>query len=361
MTDRIKNIVVAVLCGLWVFGLSLWGIIEPDKDISLSERRNLAQLPAVGSENFESDFEKYSADQFPLRESFRRIKAISEFYIFRQLDSNGIYLRKGYASKLEYPLNEDKLEKAASRFEYVYDTYLKDSGGGIYLSVIPDKNYFLAEGGGYPCLDYDEFVSLIREKMPYAEYIDIFPTLEIGDYYKTDTHWRQENLAETANALAEGMGSSLSLEYEERTLDQPFYGVYSGQSALPLSGEKLSYLWNSLFERVSVYNYEEQDYGPVYDLGRADGADPYEIFLSGPRSLMVIENPEAESEKELIIFRDSYGSAIAPLLIEAYSKITLVDIRYLPSPNLKFFVDFDGADTLFLYSTLVLNNGDTLK
>ena len=33
MTDRIKNIVVAVLCGLWVFGLSLWGIIEPDKDI----------------------------------------------------------------------------------------------------------------------------------------------------------------------------------------------------------------------------------------------------------------------------------------------------------------------------------------
>ena len=366
MNMKIKNIIVVALCGIWVFGLALWGILSPDAEISLSERRKLAQMPEINSESllngeFMSGFEKYSADQFPLRESFRRIKSISEYYVFGQLDSNNIYMYRGYASQLEYPLNESSVENAVQKFEYLYEKYLKNNGGNIYLSIIPDKNYFMAESGGYPHMDFDLMVSQFREKTPYAEYIDIFPTLELSDYYRTDTHWRQENLLDTANALANGLGVSLSAEYEQIELDVPFYGVYYGQSALPLPGEKMYYLDNDLFDGVTVYNYEAQGYGPVYDLERANGTDPYEIYLSGPRSLMVIENPNATTDKELIIFRDSFGSSIAPLLIEAYSKITLVDIRYLPSPMLGRFVDFEGADTLLLYSTLVLNNSVTFN
>lgn len=366
MKTKLKNIIVASLCGIWVFGLSLWGIFSPDKDISLSERRSLAKMPELSTEtvsdgSFMSHFEKYSADQFPLRESFRRIKSIGEYYLFRQLDSNNIYLHDGYASQLEYPLKESSVETAASRFEYIYDKYLKDNGGSVYLSVIPDKNYFLAEDGGYPHIDFDKMITSLREKTKFAEYIDIIPTLEISDYYRTDTHWRQEKLTETAAKLAEGLGVELSLEYEQKKIDVPFYGVYYGQSALPLAGEDMYYLWNDLFDDVTVYNYEAQGYTPVYDLEKAEGADPYEIYLSGPRSLMVIENPNADTERELIIFRDSYGSSIAPLLIEAYSKITMVDIRYLPSPMLKNLVDFENADALFLYSTLVLNNSETFK
>ena len=366
MDKKMKNIVVALLCGVWVFGLALWVTLKPDAELSVSERRKLQQMPETSREtlldgSFMSTFEKYSADQFPLRESFRRIKSVGEYYFFRQLDSNNIYLYKGYASQLEYPLDKASIDNAAERFRYLYDTYLKDAGGDVYLSIIPDKNYFMAEDGGYPHLDFDELVTSLREKTPYAEYIDIFPTLNIEDYYRTDTHWRQEKLLGTASALADGMGVSLGLEYEQKALDTPFYGVYYGQSALPLSGETIYYLWNDAFSDVSVYNLEADAYGDVYDLARADGTDPYEIYLSGPRSLMVIENPNATTDKELIIFRDSFGSSIAPLLIEAYSKITLVDIRYLPSPMLKRFVEFEGADALLLYSTLVLNNSVTLN
>ena len=366
MNKRIKNTVVALLCGVWVFGLALWGILKPDSEISVSERRKLQKMPEINREtllggSFMSDFEKYSADQFPLRESFRRIKSVGEYYVFRQLDSNNIYLYKGYASQLEYPLDVKSIDNAAAKFRYLYDNYLKDSGGKVYLSIIPDKNYFMAEEGGYPHLDFDALVASLREQTEYAEYIDIFPTLDLEDYYRTDTHWRQETILDTASALAEGMGVSLSLSYEEKELETPFYGVYYGQSALPLSGEKIVYLQNDMFDGVSVFNLEANAYGEVYDLARESGTDPYEIYLSGPRSLMVIENPNASTDKELIIFRDSFGSSIAPLLIEAYSKITLVDIRYLPSPMLRRYVDFTGADTLLLYSTLVLNNSITFN
>ena len=85
------------------------------------------------------------------------------------------------------------------------------------------------------------------------------------------------------------------------------------------------------------------------------------MFLSGSKSLLTIENPNATTDKELIIFRDSFGSSIAPLLAEGYAKITLVDIRYMSPNMLGNFMEFTDQDVLFLYSTGVLNNSITIK
>jgi len=56
-----------------------------------------------------------------------------------------------------------------------------------------------------------------------------------------------------------------------------------------------------------------------------------------------------------VLFRDSFGSSIAPLFLENYSKITLVDLRYISKDVLENYIEFDKQDVLFLYSTLVLN------
>ena len=71
----------------------------------------------------------------------------------------------------------------------------------------------------------------------------------------------------------------------------------------------------------------------MYDKELARGRDPYEMFLSGSQSVITIENPNATSEKELVILRDSFGSSIAPLFVESYSKITLLDARYSNNSN----------------------------
>jgi hypothetical protein len=78
--------------------------------------------------------------------------------------------------------------------------------------------------------------------------------------------------------------------------------------------------------------------------------------------LITIENPEAASDKELILFRDSFGSSIAPLLLGGYSKITMVDLRYISTDLLDNYIDFTkGQDVLFLYSTQILNNSFMLR
>ena len=363
--NNMNTIVTVIVPGIVFVSLTMASWLLPPQEFSDNERRKLTQRPKfsldiISDGSFMTEFEKYTLDQFPLRDQFRTLKAYTTYDVFGQLDNHDIYIQDGYAAKLEYPLQMDSLEHAADRFAYIYEKYLADKEMNIYLSIVPDKSYFLAEKHGYLSTDYEKLFHVMRNHMNYADYIDITGTLDITDYYKTDTHWRQEKLPETAAVLAEGMGTSISGAYTEYALDVPFYGVYYGQSALPLPPETLYYLSNDVLDGCIVTNHEDQTMGSIYNMEKKSGKDPYEIFLSGPRSLITIENPNCESDKELVIFRDSFGSSIAPLLSEGYAKITLVDIRYLRADLLERFIEFKNQDVLFLYSTSVLNHSETL-
>lgn len=366
MTSKTKYKIITMTTVLFMGMMTLFAWIKPADTFSQSERRRLEQFPEISLETFlsgkfMSDFESYAKDQFPLREGFRRLKALFATEVLNQGDNNGIYIVDGYAGKLDYPLNETGLLRAAERFRYIYDRYMAETDVNVYFSMIPDKNYFLAEENGYPSMDYEELFQKMLENTDYMEYIDITDLLSIEDYYKTDIHWRQEEIVDVAKRLMGRMGRPMSLEYKVDTLDQPFYGVYYGQSALPLKAEAIHYLTNEMLDDCLVYDWQNDQSSSVYDMEKAHGRDPYEIYLSGALSLITIENPAAASDAELILFRDSFGSSIAPLFIEGYSKITLVDIRYMHPDLLGKYMEFKDQDVLFLYSTSVLNHGETIK
>ena len=99
----------------------------------------------------------------------------------------------------------------------------------------------------------------------------------------------------------------------------------------------------------------------MYDMEKAEGKDPYGMFLSGTRPILTIENPHVDNGEELIVFRDSFGSSLVPLLMKGYEKITVLDIRYVNSAMLGQVVDFGEQEVLFLYSTMLLNNSLALK
>lgn len=368
MTVKIRNIAVIAVAAVVIFGLGLWSIIKPDTEFSDSERRHLAKMPEVSAQNiflekgdqsFMMEFEAYATDQFPFREEFRRLNSMFSRYCFGKKEINDIYVADSYAAKLEYRLNESSLDWAAGRFKYIADRYLEDSKA--YIAVIPDKGYYLARNNGYPSMDYEKLFDTVKEETSdFAEYIDLTGLLGPESYYRTDTHWRQERIIPVAEHIAGSMGAVFDGDYSVNTLEKPFYGVYYGQMALPMKPDTLEYLTNAVLDNAVVHclDGEEPERISVYDMEKAVGKDSYEIFLSGSRALITIENPYASEQKELVIFRDSFGSSLAPLLAGGYSKITLVDIRYISPAFVGKFVDFEGADVLFLYSTLVLNNSE---
>lgn len=366
-----KIIVISICVSLCVF--SLWGIFKPIDVYSDSERRYLEGFPSyqiedILSAQFMNDFEGYALDQFPLRDTFRKVKAFFNYHIFQRLDNNKIISKDGYLSKLEYPLNETMLQNAIHKFNLIYEQYLKDSDTNLYFSIVPDKNYYLIEDD-YIKMDYQKLKDKMIEGTSYMEYIDLFNVLELEDYYLNDTHWKQEKLENVSTVLKDKMHASyINSTYEHHlVMDKqsfyPFYGVYAGQFALPVNAERLYYLSNAVLDACHVYSYssgKKQEIS-MYSMEKAYGKDGYEMFLNGSEALLTIENPNAKTTKELIVFRDSFGSSIAPLLVDAYAKVTLVDIRYMDRNQISNYIHFTNQDVLFLYSTILLNNSIAFK
>lgn len=354
-----------LFCAAVYLALALAAWLVPAKADSLWERRALSQKPAASVKtvldgSFMTKFDTAAQDQFPLRDGFRTLKALSNRYVFRQGDNNGVYLLDGYAAKLEYPYSPRSGARALEMMQKVWDTYFADGGGKAVIAVVPDKGYYLAPKGGYPEMDYAALFSEFRNQ-DFAAYADLTDSLSLDSYYRTDTHWRQEALLPVAERLASLLGTQVP-EFTETTLDTPFYGVYRGQAALPMKPDALVLLENDSLRNCTVKNYETGETGSVYDLDKLSGRDPYDVYLSGAVSLLEITNPAGNPDRTLVIFRDSFGSSLAPLLVSDYGRVILADLRYMPGRMLQSYVgDISGADVLFLYSTLVLNSSALLK
>ena len=174
---------------------------------------------------------------------------------------------------------------------------------------------------------------------------------------------RQEKIGKAAETLCKALGADWFREGEltPKMLERPFYGVYYGQAALPMKAEDLYVMTGEIMDACTVYNHETGKTTGIYDWEKLSGRDLYDIYLSGAAALLTIENPNATTDQELVVFRDSFGSSMVPLLLKDYRTVTVVDIRYIASDWVGQYVDFHGQDVLFLYSTLILNSSNTLK
>ena len=194
------------------------------------------------------------------------------------------------------------------------------------------------------------------------QYVDIAPGLTLEDYYRTDPHWRQECLVATAQTLAQAMDVPLAGDFQENAIDVPFYGAYAEKAGEPLVADTLRYLAGEVLDACTVYDYETDAQETLYDLSAVETDTPYDLYLQGSRSLLRIDSPLSATDRTLVVFRDSFGSSLIPLLAESYRTIYAVDIRYLSSQMVGRFLSFDGSeDVLFLYSTMVLQNSRTMK
>ena len=116
----------------------------------------------------------------------------------------------------------------------------------------------------------------------------------------------------------------------------------------------------TVFRRMTEEDIEK--IVPLYNEEAFLSIDPYNLFVGGTASLIQITNPDAKPQKTLYLFRDSFGSSISPLLLCGYSEIILIDLRYIDSRALDFYLTFEkGQDVLFLYSTHILNESAMLR
>lgn len=364
--QKISSIITASLFLVLILGGSLFCIIAPDQAVSVTERRQLAQFPTLNSESINSgkffeDFDKYAADQLPMRDTLRGIKAFTRFNLLGRLENNGIVIREGTAVKLTTSYNEALLKANVELWNSIKDNF---TSANLYYSIVPDKGYFLSDTY-YPHLDYDKLMDTVRENAPSgASEITIADRLKLTDYYSTDLHWKQESVYPIAAYLAEVLGTTIDAEqsYTDRNLGD-FYGVYAGQSALPLDPDSLTIRENSTTQSVNVYVYRSSGMkikrvpSAVYNIDSMSADDMYSVFLAGSESIVEIENPNVSNGKTLAVFRDSFSSSLMPYLMSGYERIIMFDTRYMASSilgSLKQLRLSEVTDVLFLYSVTTI-------
>lgn len=296
-------------------------------------------------------------DNFYQREMFRKLKTSVEIDVFKKQDVNKIYKYNDFLVEQIYPLDEKSVTNLTNKINYIKDSYLNETNK-IYYSIIPDKNYYT--DNSHLKLDYDKMKQIMKNNLKGLQYIDIFQDLNLDSYYYTDSHWKQEKLQSVAKTIADNMNFSITQNYNEQKV-ATFKGVYAGQLPINTKEDEMKILVNDAITDANVYNYETKEQGGIYNFKKLSGYDKYDIYLSGATPLIEISNSDNKTNKTLVIFRDSYASSLAPLLTEGYSKITLVDTRYISPKILNEYIDFENADILFIYSTLVINSSMALK
>lgn len=267
-------------------------------------------------------------------------------------------------------LNESGLTANINKINNICNKYL--SGSNIYFAMIPNKEYYLNNDMG-SSNEFFEIEGFIKPKLNQEiSYIELYDTLNLDCYYKTDMHWKQEDISGVVEKISQAMNlkdennaSNDENEYEEKSLGD-FYGSYYAEiSNNEIQPDELKYLTNSMIENCVVYNTEKEAEEKVYNLDRVNETNnKYDLFLSGAAAIQRIDNNEINNGKKLILFRDSFGSSIAPLLIGYYEEILLVDIRYVNSEFLDNYIDFDeyeNQDVLFLYNTRVINKSGIFR
>lgn len=365
MNTKLKNKIIIVSFISMILGFTLINIISKDEEISYEERRKLKQLPKFSVESlldgkYFNELEEYVLDQFVFRTQFRNLKSTINIKVLNENDSNKLYTMDDYIIKREYPLNEQSVYNSAQIYNKLKEVYFKNCN--VYYTIVPDKNYFVPKSNNYLSMDYENMIDIMKNNTKNMKYINIIDDLKISDYYKTDIHWKQENIVNIADKLLTSMNNK-DLDYDYNIKEvYPFKGAYYGQYGMKSKPDKLKYLSNDIIEEAKVFDYEEQNYKKIYNEKDLKNVDTYDIFLSGAKPLLEIENPNSPNKKELYIVRDSFGSSLAPLLVGEYSKVILIDLRYITFDELgKYIQPKENSDVLFMYNTLILNDSSVIS
>ena len=219
MQENRKNILISIGFVVILILVFIINILSKDKIISTSERRKLVQFPEITTKKVfdgtvSKDFEEYAMDQFVGRDLLRSIKSLFNFEIYRQKDNNKLFIENDSIYKIEYPLKEELIEKTAKRIEQIKEKYLKNMN--VYYAIVPDKNYFLEDDNLK--MDYEKLQNIMKTNLNNMVYINLFSELSSEDYYRTDIHWKQENIRKAVRKIEKEMNlkDTSKIKYEEK-------------------------------------------------------------------------------------------------------------------------------------------------
>lgn len=344
-----KDKLLKILFFVFIASVLVANVISEDRSFSQNENRVLEELPkfsffSLKSGDFTKKFEAYCKDQFIFKDALVGARSKLDYTLGKR-EFNNVYIGtdKNYYEKYIY--DEKKVDKF---IKYVNDIDVKDK----YIAICPDKGEVYRERLPKGATFSDEKFVLDRYKNEIdATYINLYKIMmdhkDEYIFYKSDHHWR-EGAYLAYKELTKTMGLEEIKDIEKVTCDN-FRGSLDSKSSY----------YNSAIDEILFYlpkNYDEikvkGDDKEIKVLNKDEfkNKDKYKALFSGNYGLVEIEgNPE--SDKTLLIVKDSFANAVASLLTNEYKTIYMVDKRFF-NQKINDFIKENDIDTCLVLGSV---------
>ena len=332
-------------------------LVLPDKEMSEVENRTLQQFPKFTFENFvfgsfTTDFEKYANDQFVMRDGWITVKAATELAVGKK-ENNGVYYCEGdtLIERFEAPDDDSLLQKAG----YV-NALAEKLDIPVYFAIIPGAAEIWNDKlpANAPCDSQKELIDLVYSAVPDAVTVDMYgalnPHADEYIFYRTDHHWTSLGAYYGYTALMQAMGMEANGldHYDVKTVSDAFLGtVYSTSGFTWVMPDSIQAFVNT-YDGLSITNYPQgmPIEGVLYDESYLDKKDKYSMFFGGITPLIEIDTGN-EGLPSLLIVRDSYMDSLTPFLLEHFSEIDIIDLRY-NNANLSQYIEEHEIDSVLV-------------
>ena len=358
--SKTANRIMTLLFCAFIGSFFLLNLLLPDKNFSEKENRSLQTMPkfslsSLVSGQFAEQFETYCSDQFAGRDEWIEMKAFAELAQGKQ-QNNGVFLCDGDRLLQPYSAPEDTLLQSA----VTAANALADTGVPATLALVPTAAQLYGElfpNGA----ENDDQRKTIEDAYAQAflHTADILPALSAHSseyiFYRTDHHWTSLGAFYAANALRSSWGLPEIAEsaLSPKTVSDGFCGtLYSSSGFFWVQPDTMQTLID-VPESAYVTRYEtngtEQTL-PLYNYDKLSIKDKYTFFLGGntPRAVVHTGTDNAPS---LLILRDSYADSLVPFLLDSFSEIHLIDLRYYVGSVTDYMAEQSIDRVLLLCST----------
>ncbi len=367
---------------IWLFCLIIFGVtglhlITQDSKFSESENRVLNEFPklsfaTIADGSFMSDFEAYLTDQFPFRDGIISLKTLTDRIVGKN-EENGVYIGKnGYLFDSQTPLDNKHIKeigKAVLKFKekhkdletafvlvpnstYVYSEYLPD-----YLEL-PDQRWLIRDV--HKQMNDDSIL------WPAASKILRKNASESQLYYKTDHHWTTRG----AYLLFKEICLSWGLDKSEKSIDKKFSfyevsntfeGTLASTSGVHDTTDTVEICVPKKSEGTYVVNFESsgEKTASLFFKDKLQQKNHYEIFMGGNYDKVIISTV-ASSGRSLLLIKDSYANCMIPMLTPYFSRIVVIDPRYLTDSLDSIIKENDFSHVMYLYNINTLLEDNSL-
>lgn len=361
---------IAFLILIFIFPVIFF--ISDKKDFSETENRSLEKRPeisveSVADKSYMNGIEAYLSDHFPARINWVKAKLNLERLSGKELINNIYITDDRMYEKLPEP-DYDEIDlsvNSINKFAEMYDTktfvMIAPTSAGIYKDEL--EPYL-------PQVDQKKLINEIYGKFAENVHkIDIFSAMYSARdeyiYYRTDHHWTSKGAFTAYKAAARKMGLPCYEDYDvEKAADDfrgTFYskclydGIKPDQIDIFKPGNNVVAYSLTLNDGINE-EYARDIYFPEF----LETNDKYCLFLGHNRALTKIKT-NADTKRKLLLIKDSYANSFVPFLIQNYSEISVIDLRYVKTCITDYADPNEFDHTLFLYNASTFSIDKNIK